>query len=157
MKQDRKYRIPVSLVQFFRSMVTAWAAFFVDWGALEILVLASGGDPALLKFLSYPLALITTYLLSRYWVFGNPRHHRTFREAFLYLAGAGISLGISASSIWILSDVLMLLHFRISNAIGMVLVFLWNFVYRKFVVFRAKTGDNAAEHPDAAVSARLPS
>jgi putative flippase GtrA len=139
----KKYRSRPTIVQFFRSLVAAWAAFFVDWGVLEILVLFSHGDPALLKLFSYPFAVLTTYLLSRYWVFSNPRYYRTAGELVLYLAGTAVSLGISAGSIWLLTDALFMMNFRFSNAIGMALVFLWNFVYRKFVVFRAETGDNA--------------
>ncbi len=103
---------------------------------------ASGGQASLLKVFSYPAALATTYVLSRFWVFGNPKRHRAGGELLLYLAGAVVALGISSSTIWILSDSLALLHFRFSNALGMALVFLWNFVYRKHIVFPGKTRHN---------------
>lgn len=121
--------------QFLKSLVTAWTAFLLDWLVLELLIAVSGISASMLKPASYIAALVFTYIVSRYWIFKTRRRHSTAPESVLYVLGAVVSLGIAAMSIHILSERYSLLDYRISNALGMALVFVWNFLYRRYVVF----------------------
>ncbi|AHC14365.1 GtrA family protein [Salinispira pacifica] len=136
-------------VQFIKSLFTAWAAFFLDWLVLEILIDLTGLVPSILKPASYITALIFTFLLSKYWIFKPRGRHATATESLLYVLGAVVSLGIAAMSIHTLSERYAVLDYRLANALGMALVFVWNFFYRRVVVFPASSAPSSAGAPAA--------
>ena len=122
-------------IQFIRYTVVGGLAFAVDFGSLFLLTDGFGIHYLASAAVAFILGLTVNYLLSVSWVF-NLRALADKRKEFLIFAGIGlIGLGFNELFIWFFTEHVHF-HYLISKACSTVLVFLWNFVARKYVLFR---------------------
>ncbi len=85
--------------------------------------------------ISFIVTNIFNYLLSRYWVFG--KSDRIIHiEASLFFTIVGIGLTINQLIMWYFVDVLHY-NYKFSKVIAMILVVAWNFIGKKFFVFKS--------------------
>jgi putative flippase GtrA len=124
-----------TLVQFFRYVIVGGLAFVLDfgtlyacteWGRVNYLISAAAG---------FVIGLSFNYALSRKWVFS----HRTLQSAgveFGVFAIIGfIGLGMNEAGMWFLAEILKV-HYLMAKIITTVVVFAWNFLARKYSLFR---------------------
>ena len=120
--------------EFIRYFAASALALAVDAGTLALLTsglnipyLISGG-------ISFTLGIIVIYVLSVRWVF-ETRAMRDARSEFLLFAGVGlIGLLINEGVLALLTGVFGF-YYLLSKVASVVIVFTWNFIARKFLLF----------------------
>ncbi len=123
-----------SITQFFRYVVTAIIASFLDFSCLYILTehyhiyyLASA-VPAFL------VGLVTSYILNITWVFENRRFNDWWFEFGIFTSIGVIGLLLNEVLIWIFTEQAHM-HYLVSKALSVLVVFFWNFIARKSALF----------------------
>jgi putative flippase GtrA len=122
-------------VQILRYTAVGGLAFVVDFGTLVLLTSVVGLHYLVSAAIAFLAGLTTNYVLSTTWVFQK----RTFSDArleFLLFAGIGlVGLGFNEVLMWLLTDVVGL-HYTFSKLGSTGVVFLWNFLVRRYFLFR---------------------
>ena len=122
-------------VQFIRYTAVGGLAFVVDFGSLFLLTDGFGIHYLISAAVAFILGLTVNYLLSISWVF-NLRALADKRKEFAIFGAIGlIGLGFNELFIWFFTEHVHF-HYLISKACSTFLVFLWNFVARKYILFR---------------------
>ena len=124
-----------SRIQFFRYTFVGGLAFGVDFGALWALTSLLGLHYLVSAALAFLLGLFTNYLLSIAWVFKEHRISSRWDE-FLGFGLIGLAgLIFNEAGMWFLSGRLGL-DYRLAKVFTTGAVFIWNFVARKYLLFR---------------------
>lgn len=124
--------------QIVRFGVVGSAGFVVDGGLLALLV-AGGVDPYLARAFSFPVAVVVTWLLNRYWTFSTAERGNRGRQFRRYLSvqvlGSLANYCVYASWIFFfgISQNTILVGFVIGSGVGAVL----NFVGVRNFAFQA--------------------
>jgi putative flippase GtrA len=122
-------------IQFIRYTAVGGVAFAVDFGSLFLLTDGFGIHYLTSAAVAFVLGLTVNYLLSVSWVF-DLRALADRRKEFAIFAAIGLlGLGFNELFIWFFTEHIHF-HYLISKACSTVLVFLWNFVARKYILFR---------------------
>jgi len=123
-------------VQFFRYNLSGFFSFLMDWALLETLVYIFSSSPWKMKMVSFIFGSLVSYYLSSHWVFPKKRTFQKLFQVGFYVIGTVVGLALGSSAIWLLTEKFSIMPFRISNLLGMGLVWIWNFFSRKFLIFR---------------------
>lgn len=121
-------------LQLFRYLFVGGAAFVVDFGSLYLLTKYAGLHYTLSATLSFILGLIVNYLLSIRWVFSQRKLQSRSAEFIVFAIIGIVGLGLNVAIIWFFTEHIRL-HYLVSKIVATVLVFLWNFAGRKFILF----------------------
>jgi putative flippase GtrA len=134
---ERLLREPTDrlLVQLARYVVAGGLAFVVDFGSLFLLTEFGGLHYLLSAAIAFCLGLVTNYLLSIVWVFNRRTLSNRWLEFLLFGLIGLAGLGLNELILWFLTD-RMGLHYLASKMVSAVLVLLWNFLARRFSLFR---------------------
>ena len=109
-----------TFIQFFRYVFVGGFAFVVDYGIMTALV--------------------------ELWIFKNSKIKNRLAEFAAFAAVGVVGLGINAAIIWLFKDILAsklifgtLLpqdkYYLVGKLVSTVIVFIWNFAGRKFIIF----------------------
>lgn len=124
-------------VQLFRYLFVGGTAFVVDFGLLWGLTEYCKVHYLLAAALSFVAGLIVNYTLSIRWVFHEHLLNSRVVE-FLGFAVIGlVGLGLNEAIIWLATEWLQC-HYIASKIISAVVVFFWNFLARKYLLFYGK-------------------
>lgn len=124
-------------IQLFRYFFVGGTAFVADFGLLWALTEWSGLHYLLSAALSFTAGLTVNYALSVLWVFrDHTLRSRTAEFAAFVLIGLA-GLGMNEAIIWCATGLLGL-HYLASKIISTAVVFFWNFVARKYLLFNGK-------------------
>ena len=118
-----------------RYTVAGGLASLVDVGLLVMLTHWGGGYSLQAATLAFGCGLITSYLLSITWVFQERRWPSPVGEVGLFVLIGGIGLLGNGLWMWLLTEYAHLhyLYAKMGAALG---VFLWNFLAKKYMLFR---------------------
>ncbi len=83
---------------------------------------------------SFIVGLILNYLISRSWVFQGGKY-RQMIEFLAFCTGGGIGLGLNQVILFLLVGHFSL-DYRLSKIISIVLVTFWNFLTKKYLIFK---------------------
>ncbi len=129
-----------TLIQFFRYFFVGGFATIVDWGASFILFfyVFSGNFAILSNALSFILGLISNYVLSTIWVFGDSSTESRLAEFLIFSA-----IGVVGLIITILITLFFEMEFAgatkfyqmIAKITSTAIAFLWNFFARKYILY----------------------
>ncbi|MBQ9399321.1 MAG: GtrA family protein [Bacteroidales bacterium] len=122
--------------QLLRYGVVGGIAFVVDYGSLWLLTEVCGLHYMASAAIAFLLGLICNYVLSTRWVFGESRIRSKWAEFAAFAVIGVIGLGLNELIIWVGTDLLGL-HYMLSKVISTVIVFFWNFLARRFLVFKS--------------------
>lgn len=101
---------------------------------IQLLFLPSFSTVHLYNAIAFSIALTLNYLVSRFWVFQKGRY--SVGKEFLAFAGVGvIALGLSILFFSIGLDIFHW-HWILAKIFSVCLVLIWNFVMKKFFVFK---------------------
>jgi putative flippase GtrA len=129
------------LIQLFRYTFVGGFAFLVDFGLLFLLKEICGLHYILSASLSFIAGLFVNYIISIYWVFTSSKNQNRKLE-FLYFGIIGlIGLGFNDLFMWLFTDKIHF-HYLFSKIVAAILVYLWNFFARKYLLFNTKTIQN---------------
>lgn len=132
-----KYPTDNVWIQLFRYFFVGGTAFAVDFGLLWALTEWGGLHYLLSAALSFTVGLIVNYILSMLWVFKDHALQSRIAEfaAFALIGFAGLCL--NEAIIWCATERLNL-HYLASKIISTAIVFFWNFMARKYLLFNGK-------------------
>lgn len=123
-----------TFVQFLAYTLVGGVAFVIDFSVLWFFTDIMRIHYLYSAVIGFIFGLLVNYLLSIYWVF-NVRKSKSARTEFLIFAVIGIvGLGINELILWFFTDVRGV-YYLYSKIIATGVVFIWNFVARKRVLF----------------------
>ena len=123
-------------IQLMRYGISGFSATIVDFLILTILTEVFGEDLLLVwTAIAFLAGLLVTYILSTHWVFDSRHFKSKTVEALIFLGIGLVGLGLTELLMWILADALGLFYL-LAKLIASMLVFLWNFNAKKFILFR---------------------
>lgn len=123
-----------TLIQFFRYTFVGGFAFLLDFGSLYCLTEYLGVYYLLSSAIAFLLGLITNYLLSIVWVFNNHTLDNRVSEFGIFALIGIVGLGLNEFIIWVFTANLQV-YYMFSKIISAVIVLLWNFSARKYLLF----------------------
>lgn len=121
-------------VQLFRYTLVGGVAFIVDFGFLFILTEYMGCHYLISATLSFLMGLLVNYLISTRWVFRESKISNRKVEFILFGLIGLMGLGLNNLFIYLLTD-LMGVYYMVSKLVTAVLVYLWNFLGRRYFLF----------------------
>jgi putative flippase GtrA len=121
-------------VQLLKYGFVGGIAYCVDFGFLFFLTEVIKIHYLISAAIAFILGLLTNYALSIFWVFPK-RTLANKRTEFLLFSIIGlIGLGINEVIIWFFTEFIHY-HYLISKIFSTVIVFFWNFIARKKILF----------------------
>ncbi|WP_294477383.1 GtrA family protein [uncultured Bacteroides sp.] len=128
--------LPTSNVicQFVRYAFVGGLAFVVDFGLLYVLTEYLSLYYILSASLSFIVGLLINYFISILWVFSDYKSSNRVAE-FIYFALIGIvGLLLNVFILWLITEFFDI-YYMYSKLIAAVVVYLWNFLARKYFLF----------------------
>jgi putative flippase GtrA len=121
-------------VQLFRYTFVGGIAFVIDFGLLFLLTAYAGLHYQWSAAISFIAGLAVNYMISITWVFNADEGSRNRLYEFLMFAVVGvIGLGLNALIIYVFTE-LVGVYYLISKIISTIIVFLWNFLGRRYLL-----------------------
>lgn len=121
-------------IQLFRSLLVAFAAFGVDITVVIVLTEYISIWYLISTAIGFTVGLAVNYYLSVAWAFSKRRMSSSAYE-FLIFALIGVTgLLILETIIWFVTEKLAIFYLA-SKIIATIIVFFWNFLLRKFILF----------------------
>jgi putative flippase GtrA len=120
--------------QFIRFTFTGAFTAGLDFLLLILLVEGFSVHYLLAGAVSFVVAVTLNYLISLVWVFEGGRYSRP-AEFLGFFATSGVGLGLNQLILWV-SVGSLLLDYRISKIVSIVIVTVWNYATKKYLVFR---------------------
>jgi putative flippase GtrA len=120
--------------QFVRFTFTGASTAGLDFLLLVLLVEGFSLHYLLAGGVSFVVAVTLNYLISRVWVFKGGQYSRPI-EFLGFFATSGIGLGLNQLILWVFVGNL-LLDYKISKVISIIIVTVWNYLTKKYLVFR---------------------
>ena len=129
-----KKQIDNTLIQLFRYVWVGGFSFVIDYLSLYVLTEFIKINYLVSAAIAFIFGLSTNYVLSTLWVFSKSRLKNKCSE-FLFFSLVGIvGLGINEIIMYICCYFFSI-YYMISKLISTVIVFLWNFFGRKYLIF----------------------
>ena len=125
------------LIQAFRAFFIGGLSFVADASVLWIISL-TGLHYLICAVFGFIVGVAVNYLLSSLFIFTKGSSIGRLGEIIVYIALSLIGLGFTALLMWLLTDFLNV-YFMLSKCIAALLVFAWNFIARKFILYRKES------------------
>ena len=122
--------------QLLRYFFVGGISFIVDYGSLWLLTEMVGLPYLLSAAMAFILGLVCNYVLSTRWVFGESRISNRMGEFAAFAAIGIVGLGLNELIMYACTDGAKI-HYMVSKIISAVVVFFWNFLARRFLVFKS--------------------
>ncbi len=127
------YKTDNLLTQLIRYTIVGGLAFIVDFGLLFILTEYFELHYIASATCSFLAGLLVNYYISTAWVFESTIKSKHIEFTLFTLIGV-IGLGLNDLLIWLFTKKCHL-YYMLSKLITAALVYLWNFLGRKYLVF----------------------
>ncbi len=110
-------------------------AFSIDFGILTFFVEIVHLHYLISATIGFIVGTTITYLLSILWIFPRRSLSNQQMEYGLYLSIGVVGIGLNLLLMWIFTD-LIGVFYMLSRIIAGTTVFFWNFLSRKYLLFR---------------------
>jgi len=124
--------------EFFKYLLVGSVAFSVDFSVLYLFTEWVGLHYLISAALGFSSGLVTNYLFSINWVFKYRRMKNIIIEFSIFSLVGIIGLIWNEFFMWFFTHI-FLGKYLLAKIPTTILVFLWNFSARKFLLFRRKT------------------
>lgn len=121
-------------LQWLRYGIVGGTAFIADYGSLYLLTDIVGLHYLWSAAIAFIIGLVVNYLLSISWVFATSRRTNVWFEFIVFAIIGVVGLGFNELIMWCGCDLLGL-HYMLTKLVSTAIVFIWNFLARKFVLF----------------------
>jgi putative flippase GtrA len=123
-----------TLIQLFRYGFVGGTAFVVDFSVLYLLTEYLNVYYLLSATISFILGILVNYVMSIIWVFKYRNFSKKIYEIAIFIIIGVLGLGLNLVIMWFCTEILFI-YYIYSKIISTVIVFLWNFFARKFILF----------------------
>lgn len=145
-------KIPPSLFgEAWRYGAVSVAALALDAGLMILLIEIAGWHYLLAGALSFTAGLVLAYALSIAWVFEHRNRSNAREELVIFAAIGVVGLGINELVLWLGTGGLGV-HYLVSKAGAAGASFLFNFGFRKWLLFHPRNPGNPMEESCASQS-----
>lgn len=124
-------------IQLFRYLFAGGIAFLADVSILYFLTEFAHVHYLLSSLAGFSVGLAITYLMSIYWIFDEKSKDNKAIELTIFIIIGAIGLGLTSLFMWFFTT-LLLLHYLFSKILTTAIVFIWNFVAKKQILFTKK-------------------
>lgn len=125
------------LIQLIRYIVSGAIAFGVDFTVLWILTDFFDFYYLTSSVISFMFGLAASYLTSATWVFDEKRLSNKTIEITIFGIIGGIGLLLTSFFMWLFTSVLFI-YYLYSKILTTAIVFIWNFIAKKKILFTKK-------------------
>lgn len=122
--------------QLFRYGIVGGIAFVVDYGTLWFLTDVCHVHYLVSAGIAFVLGLLCNYFLSTRFVFGESRLQNQWAEFTAFLVIGVIGLLLNELILYVCQDI-MGIHYLLGKIISTIIVFFWNFLARRFLLFKS--------------------
>jgi putative flippase GtrA len=130
---DGIFKKRIALTQLFKYFFVGATAALIDWLFYWILVNYGAVHYLLAAVISFNIATLVNYLLSVKWVFNSGRYSKYIEISLVFLVSL---LGLLFNELFLyLFKEIFNLHFMISKVAATGIVFFWNYLSRKKLIF----------------------
>jgi len=121
-------------VQICRSLIVSVIAFIADFGTLVVLKQKFGVQYLVAATLSFGLGVIINFYLSVRWVFADRKFASRHAEFSIFFVISAIGLALN---LVIIAGLVQLagIDYRLAKIASTIVVFFWNFIARKKVLY----------------------
>ena len=123
-----------SSIQLLRYFFVGGLSFAVDFLLLFGLTSGLGIDYLISTAIAFLAGVTANYLLSRSWVFPSRTLSNSGVEFSVFALIGIVGLGMTEAGMWFLTGVIGF-HYLLSKIVVAIVVFFWNFIARKVVLF----------------------
>jgi putative flippase GtrA len=123
------------LHQFTRYAMVGAIAFSADFGLLFVIAQFLKANYLLSAVIGFSAGVIINYILCTLWVFPKRTIENRLLEFLVFVSIGLIGLGINEITMWFLTERISI-HYLLSKANAVIIVFFWNFFARKAALFR---------------------
>jgi putative flippase GtrA len=127
-------------IQLFRYLWVGGVAFVVDIGILALLTEIFSVHYLVSGAIAFLFGLSTNFIISVFWVFPQSSVSSRFAEFTVFAAVGIVGLLLNEAIMWTFTDLLHF-HYIFSKVVSTIIVFLWNFTARKFLLYRASSSE----------------
>lgn len=124
-------------IQLFRYLFAGGIAFLADVSILYLLTEYAHIHYLLSSLAGFSAGLTITYLMSTLWIFDEKSKNNKAVELTIFIIIGTIGLGLTSLFMWLFTS-LLLLHYLFSKILTTAIVFIWNFVAKKQILFTKK-------------------
>jgi len=121
---------------FLKFIISGVLSVCIEFFILIVLVESFHVNYLIANTVSFIITNIFNYLLSRLWVFGKS-DRRIRYELLLFFSTTTVGLLINQLIMWLMVDVYVV-NYKMAKLAAIVIVVLWNFWSKKFLVFTNK-------------------
>ncbi len=130
-----KVRLAKWQLEFLRYGFASALALLMDAGSLYLITEYLGVDYLLSAAIGFMLGMVTIYVLSIRWVFTKRALDDQRKEIMLFVLIGLVGMAINEAGMYAFTEVVGF-HYMLSKLFITGGVFLWNFVIRKWLLFR---------------------
>ena len=124
-----------TFIHLLRSILSSSLGFSIDFGLLAFFVEILQVYYLIAASMSFAAGTTMTYILSVRWIFSRRKVRDRRLEYLLFTAVGVIGLLLNAVLLWLFTESAGV-HYLLSKIIAASMVFFWNFVARKLLLFR---------------------
>lgn len=121
-------------IEFLRYFIVGGIAFVADFSLLYIFATFTEMHYLIANALAFCAGLIINYILSITWVFSKRKLECRKKEFTIFLLVGLVGLLLNELILWLLMEYAML-YLMYSKLIATAVVFFWNFIARKILLF----------------------
>ncbi len=138
-----------TLVQIFRFLLVGGLAFIADYGVMTVCVELLDINEYVAVGLGFLVGLLTNFFISRFWVFTPAAKGKMSKakEFSLFSVFSFIGLLLTEGIVWVFIHPLAQMslfgalaanyYLYIGKIVATAVVMAWNFITRKFIIYRA--------------------
>ncbi|MBO5974707.1 MAG: GtrA family protein [Paludibacteraceae bacterium] len=122
-------------VQLFRYFFSGGIAFLIDKALFALLRYGRELNVFVSTSVGFIVGLVVTYLLSIFWIFDKRRLENRRKEFLIFVLIGIIGLLLMNVLVWFFREIVGLQFDFVSNLAATVVVTLWNFFAKKYILF----------------------
>jgi putative flippase GtrA len=127
-------------IQLFRYTFVGGVAFIADFGSLYLLTDLAGVYYLYSAAIAFVIGLTINYVLSILWVFKSRSVKNRSIEFMIFAVIGLIGLALNEFIIWFSTERLSIYYLH-SKLISTAIVYFWNFLARKYILYKGKTDE----------------
>ena len=122
-------------VQLLRGIFSSNVAFALDVGLFVLLTEVVQMHYLISAPIAFMIGTSLLYVLSIFWVFSRRSIQSRHLEYWLFILIGGVGVGFNELFIWLFTEKVHI-YYLYSKLIAGSIVFFWNFLSRKFILFK---------------------